>query len=54
MTSKFIYKVIRIKQAFELIIIIYKQGKRAHKKNPWHTLIDRGVNICIYLVLSTL
>lgn len=39
MTSKFIYKVIRIKAGFVLIIIIYNCSKRG--KNPESLLFDR-------------
>lgn len=36
MTSKFIYKAIRIKGAFELIIIIYeRERERASEREGW-------------------
>lgn len=53
MTSKFIYKVIRIKAGFVLIIIIYNcsKGEKKEKKNPASLLFDRQAvqhTICSY------
>lgn len=50
MTSKFIYKVIRIKAGFVLIIIIYNCSK-GEKKNPESLLFDGQAvqhTICSY------